>query len=51
MKLRKKTNKSEVDSYFKMKALFKVMVQSLGISHEVVRRERRKFLKAYFERI
>lgn len=43
MKLRKKT-KNEVDTYFKIKGLYKVMVHALGLAHETVRRERRKYL-------
>lgn len=43
MKLRKKT-KNEVDMYFKIKGLYKVMVHALGLAHETVRRERRKYL-------
>jgi hypothetical protein len=51
MKLRKKSNKSEVELYLKMKNLFKIFVQAMNISHEVVRRERRKFLSSHFQRI
>jgi hypothetical protein len=34
-----------------MKNLFKIFVQAMNISHEVVRRERRKFLNSHYQRI
>jgi hypothetical protein len=39
MKLRKKT-KTEVDMYFKIKGVYKVMIHALGLAHETIRRER-----------
>ena len=50
MKLRKKS-KNEVDTYFKMKGVYKVMIHALGISHELIKREKRKFLSSHYERI